>query len=101
MIQISLWEDSKYLRKFRPYFITRARYDRDADTIVLFVFLTPTGKWSKYWATLRFNSERSHKNMRNQIQEYYEQLIGKTFKREIAKGYSLGEVILYSGKLNN
>lgn len=101
MGEVLYWEDSKYLRKFRPYLDTRARYGRDADTIILFAFLTPKGRWSNNYAYLRFNSERSHPNMRSQIKEYYDKLVNKTYAREMSKGYSIGEVILYSGKLNN
>ncbi len=99
MLKIVNRNESEYFKKYNPYFDSRAKYGRDADTIILYQFVTPTGRWSKYQATLRFNSERIHKNKIEKIEEYYNDLENKTFKNEIKKGYSIGEVILYSGNL--
>lgn len=92
-------EESQYFKKYNLCFWTKARYGRKADTIILYVLKTPTGRWSKYHATLRFNSERNVKNMMEKIKKYYDELINKTFKNEIKKNYCIGEVILYSGEL--
>jgi hypothetical protein len=39
------------------YHDTRARYGRPADTIIIRVAITPTGRESKYWATIRLNAD--------------------------------------------
>lgn len=44
-------------KKGRPYFATRAKYDRPADSIVIWFAYTPTGRVSKYWHTLRLNAD--------------------------------------------
>ena len=93
--------ESEYFKEFNPYYDTRTRHGRPADTILLFVFRSPTGRWSKYQATLRFHGERnvsSAEKMRR-MQEYIGELRTKTFKSEFAKGYTIGEIILYSGTL--
>lgn len=98
-LNIVRFEESEYLKEYRPYFDTRAKYGRDADTLLLFQLKTPTGKWSKKWATLRFNSEHNVKNKVEQIEAYKERLENEVYKQEIKKGYSIGEIILYSGAI--
>lgn len=95
--------ESQYFKEFNPFFDTRARFGKEPDTIILYVLKTPSGKWSKYWATLRFNSERnvSEAYKMEEIEKYYNQLINRTFKSEIKKGYTIAEVILYSGHIKD
>lgn len=94
-------ENSDYFKTHNPYTDTRAREGREADTIIYFAIKTPTGKWSKFFANLRFNSERNltAHSKQEEINEYYIYLINKTYKQEIKKGYTIAEVILYSGRL--
>jgi hypothetical protein len=79
--------------KGRPYFDTRARYGREPDTIVFWYAITPKGKMSKYWATLRINSERNVGTDRKlrYIQEYQFPVL--------RKGYSWSNPLLYSGEI--
>lgn len=79
--------------KGRPYFDTRTRYEREADTIVFWYAITPTERISKYWATLRINSERnvSSERKRKCVKEYKHP--------KLPKGYSWSEPLLYSGKI--
>lgn len=44
-------------QKGRLYFDTKAKHGRPADTIVIWFAYTPTGRVSKYWHTIRLNSD--------------------------------------------
>lgn len=100
MVKVISRSESKYFKYKNLYFDARASYNREADTIILFVFKTPTGKWSNKWSALRFNSEKLKPttNMMDKIRFHYEDLQEK-YKKEIKQGYKIAEVIHYSGKL--
>lgn len=93
-------EQSEYFKKHLPYFWTKSEYGRSADTIILFTIKTPAGKFSKHHATIRFNATRNVKNKIEQIKKYLEELKENTFRKELKKGYTISEIILYSGSLN-
>jgi hypothetical protein len=92
-------QQSKYFKEHNPYYDTRAKHGREADTIILIVLKTPTGRWSKRIAVIRWNSERnvSDEQKRMSLAEYKTHLMQKTFKKEFNMGYVFGETILYSG----
>ena len=93
--------ESSYAQHARPYFNTNASYGREPDTIIFFYLVTPTGRFSKHYATLRFNAEHSVSTeyKLNKIQEYIQKLRNSTFRTEIQHGYTIAEPLLYSGTL--
>lgn len=98
-LKISTYTESEFLKTHSLYFNSGATYGREADTIIVFALKTPTGRWSKYTASLRFNAERNITNKMERIKQEYIRLGREVFNKEIKKGYSIGEIILYSGKL--
>lgn len=101
MLDIVSREDSKFFKEQNPYFHTNGKHGRDADTLVVFVLTTPTGKFSKYWATIKFNADNNVKDKMKKVEEEYTRLQERDFKEELKKGYRIGEVILYSGNLDD
>lgn len=90
-MEIKNFIDSEYAKHKRPYFNTNARYGRNADTIIFWYAITPKGKFSKWFATLRFNGERTISTERK-IKE-----INKYTFPKLPKGYTWSEPLLYSG----
>lgn len=84
--------DSEYRKaKSNIYFDTRARYGREADTIIFWHGITPKGNVSQYFATLRINSER---NISSESKMKY--VVNYVFPK-LPKGYTWSEPFLYSG----
>lgn len=77
----------------RPYFDTRARYGREADTIIFWYAITPKGRESKYYAILRFNSDRNISSERK-LQKISDYKFPK-----LPKGYKWSDPLLYSGEV--
>lgn len=103
MAKVLTRSESQYLREYNPYYDSRASFGREADTIILYVFKTPTGKWShKLWQTLRFSSEspKTATQKMNLIEKHRKDIIEKN-KADIKKGYKLDEIILYSGNIGS
>lgn len=79
--------------KGRPFFDTRARYGRPADTIIFWYAVSPTGRISKYWTTLRINAEKvTDKNEKKKYIQQYELPV-------LRRGYKWSEPFLYSGEV--
>ena len=88
------FRDSDYYHKRgNIYFDTRARYGRDPDTIIFWHALTPTGRISKFWATLRINGER---NVRPASKE---KLIQNYRLPKMPRGYTWSDPMIYSGSV--
>jgi hypothetical protein len=84
----------------RPYFVTNAIYGRKSDTIIFWLYITPTGRQSKYWHTLRFNADRNLSSDRkiNKIKEVQNKLTNEK-SALIKKGYAVSGPYLYSGTI--
>ena len=78
-------------RKGRFYFDSRAKFGRKPDTIVFWYALTPTGRISKWYATLRINSERNVSTERKR--EY----VNSYAFPKLPAGYTWSKPLLYSG----
>lgn len=103
MVKVVTRRESKYLKEHNPYFDARASFGREADTIILYAFQTPTGRWThKLWQTLRFSSEKQVTPLRKMelIEEHRKDILAKN-KADIKKGYKLAEIILYSGQIGS
>lgn len=88
------FRDSAYYHKRgNIFFDSRACYGRDPDTIIFWYALTPTGRISKFWAALRFNSER---NVRPAGKE---KLIQNYHFPKMPKGYTWSDPTIYSGSV--
>jgi len=81
-------------KKGRPYFDTRAKYGRAADSIVIWFAYTPTGRVSKYWHTLRFNADYYGEINDEEL----ERLVQKTKinSPKLGKGYTWSKPYRYS-----
>lgn len=86
--------DSEYRKKRNIYFVTNAKYGKNPDIIIFWYAITPYGKISKYWNTLRFNGEMQWNE--KQITER----INKMNFPKLPKGYKWSEPYLYSGSIN-
>ena len=89
-------ESEFYKKKGNVYFWTNSSYGRPADTIVFWYLLTPTGRCSKYWETLRFNADVFGSSVK------YEDFVMESNRKcllKLPKGYSRSEPFLYSGKI--
>jgi hypothetical protein len=82
-----------YKEKGSIFFDNRAKYGREADTIIFWYAITPTGKISKWHATLRINSER------NVSSEHKQQHVDSYVFPKMPKGYTWSKPLLYSGKM--
>lgn len=73
------------------FFDTRAAYNRPADTIIIKYAITPKGRGSKYWATIRINGMHYHTLNEQQLYEF----AAKMRLPKLPKGYSWSEPFLY------
>lgn len=73
------------------FFHTNARYERKADTIILRYAITPTGRGSKFWATIRINGERIPNPTNEELENYSKEMS----LPKLPKGYRWSEPYLY------
>jgi len=90
-MMLTKYFESEFAKHERMYFWSKASYNRKSDTIILWRAKTPTGRISKYWATLRINGER-------QITKEKMIDVIKNYKLpKLKKGYAWSEPMLYCG----
>ena len=83
------FKDSEYAKKYWPYFCT------SSDSVFIFVPLkTPTGRWSKYYGTLKMSESRKDKKER--LDRFMNDYMHKVFAKELERGYTLGEPLDYN-----
>lgn len=85
------FQESEYAKKYNPYFCT------SADSVFIFVPLkTPTGRWSKYYGTLKMSQDRKDKKER--LERFLNDYMHEVFAKELERGYTITEPLLYNGE---
>lgn len=88
------FKDSEYAKKHRPYFCTTV------DTVLVLVPLkTPTGRWSKYYGTLKMSESRKGKKER--LDRFLNDYMHEVFAKELERGYTIGEPLDYNENWND
>lgn len=90
----SIFDCKEYTAKtWPPYHDCNARYGRPADTVVFWFAYTPTGRVSRYWASLQLRYSLPDKQSRalRYVRERRPSLRGRL------KGYKWSRAYLYSG----
>lgn len=85
------FHESEYAKRHRPYFCTAV------DTVLVLVPLkTPTGRWSKYYGTLKMGQDRKDKKER--LERFLNDYMHEVFAKELERGYTITEPLLYNGE---
>ena len=83
--------------KGRLYFNTFNRASMKHDIMYIWFLFTPTGRQSKFWHTVKFNSARniSENYIDNQLKNVQPELMSNEFKSYLKKGYTISEPYKY------
>lgn len=67
------------------------------DIMYIWFLFTPTGRQSKFWHTVKFNSARniSDNYIDNQLKNVQPELMNNEFKSYLKKGYTISEPYKY------
>ena len=82
-------------KKGRLYIDSRAAYLRPTDIVVIWYMITPTGRYSKFWHTSRWNG--NHYTSINDNELKHAERKRDSFTK-LLKGYTWSEPFLYCGK---
>ena len=82
--------ESNYSKK--PYFNRNANFNSEGNEIIFWYATTPTGRESKYWATLTIKGDTVYD--KHMIEKIKNQIINYEFPK-LPKGYTWSEPLVY------